>query len=195
MPGRPRSRKPSDSSSRSPERAQRVRAFGFLLIGIIGFVYVNSLSNAFVYDDRFAIRENRSIESISAAFHPSADSPVAGRPIANVSFALSYALGGREPAAFRLGNVLIHAAAALLLFGIVRRTLETDRVGLKQAALPLAFLSAALWAVHPLQSEVVDYVTQRTESLAGALFLLTLYAAIRSARSQSTGWELLSVCA
>ena len=44
----------------------------------------------------------------------------------------------------------------------------------------LAFAAALLWLLHPLQTEVVDYVTQRTESMMGFFYLLTLYAAIRS---------------
>jgi len=176
-----------------------LRFYGLLLAAIIAAVYLNSLTNAFVYDDRFAIVENRSIESFTTALRPPVESPVAGRPVANLSFAVSYAIGGRNPAVFRIGNILIHIAAALLLFGIIRRTLNkarsTGAFG-GDAALPLAFTIAALWAVHPLQSEVIDYVTQRTESLAGALLLLTLYAGIRSAQTSSPAmWETVSLLA
>src|SRR5439155_1550754 len=63
-----------------------------------------------------------------------------------------------------------HIGAALFLFGIARRT--TERPGMSLAI-------ALLWLVHPLQTESVTYVVQRTELLAGFFMLLTLYCVIR----------------
>src|SRR5262249_26027616 len=78
-------------------------------------------------------------------------------------------------------NLAIHAAAALLLFGIVRRTTRSAAIG---------FASALIWAVHPLQTQAVTYVVQRTESLMGLFLLLTLYAAIRAwdAPARARAW-------
>ena len=47
------------------------------------------------------------------------------------------------------------------------------------AADPLAFGVAILWALHPLQTEAVEYVTQRTELMMGLCYLATLYASLR----------------
>src|SRR5439155_24183062 len=50
-----------------------------------------------------------------------------------------------------------------------------------------------LWTVHPLNTEAVDYLTQRTESMMAMFFCLTLYAGIRAAASDRPGrWESLS---
>src|SRR5205823_5584918 len=83
--------------------------------------------------------------------------------------------------------------AALVLFGLVRRTLVSarmrDRFG--AAATPLAFVTALIWLVHPLQTGSVTYIVQRVESLMGLFYLLTLYCAIRSAQDigrTSYGW-------
>jgi hypothetical protein len=54
---------------------------------------------------------------------PPRATPVAGRPLVNLSFALNYALGGLDVRGYHLFNVGIHLLAALILFGIVRRTL------------------------------------------------------------------------
>ena len=68
-------------------------------------------------------------------------------------------------------------------------------------------IAALLWMVHPLQSEAVNYVTQRSESLMALFFLLTLYCAIRAQRRRPSGrtagapparrgcWQVLSVAA
>jgi Flp pilus assembly protein TadD len=78
-------------------------------------------------------------------------------------------------------NLAIHAACALLLFGIVRRTLRRRSGDSWAASSDAVALAAALvWMVHPLLSETIDYTTQRSESLMGLFFLLTLYAAIRA---------------
>jgi len=49
---------------------------------------------------------------------------VAGRPVVNLTLAIDYAIGPEKPAGFRRTNILIHALAALALFGLLRRTLE-----------------------------------------------------------------------
>jgi hypothetical protein len=51
-------------------------------------------------------------------------------------------------------------------------------------ATPLALAVAALWVVHPLQTEAVTYISQRAESLMGLFYLLTLYCFVRSAENQ-----------
>ena len=47
----------------------------------------------------------------------------------------------------------------------------------------LAFFCALVWLLHPLQTEVIDYVTQRTESSMALAYFLTLYAFIRGVAS------------
>jgi len=51
----------------------------------------------------------------------------------------------------------------------------------------LAFAAAMLWMLHPLQTESVTYVVQRSESLMGLFYLLTLYCFIRGAEGQERG--------
>ena len=103
------------------------------------------------------------------------------RPVVNLSFALDYAVGGLRTLPYHVTNLAIHILAALALFGIVRRTLLLprfrDRFGPASAALVLA--AALLWAVHPLQTESVTYITQRYESMMGLFYLVAVYGLIR----------------
>ena len=83
---------------------------------------------------------------------------------------------------------------ALLVFGLVRRTLELPiasgtaaKLRLKppgpgRQSTNLAFAAALLWTLHPLTTEAVDYVTQRTEIMMALFYLLTLYASVRAWR-------------
>lgn len=137
----------------------------------------------FIWDDDIAITTNQSIHDITESLNPPIETPVSGRPIVNLSLALNYAFGGLKPEGYHAVNLAILVCSALLLFGIVRRTLMRQLKGAPgnnvTSITGLAFVPAMLWMVHPLLSETVYYTTQRTESLMGLFFLLTLYCSIR----------------
>ncbi len=154
--------------------------------------YVNSLHGPFFFDDFKAIPENGSIRTLwplSVPLHPPPFQATVGRPLANLTLAINYAVGGLDVRGYHVFNIAIHVLAGLVLFGIVARTLRTPaldpRFGLH--AQPLAFAVALLWLLHPLQTEPVTYVSTRTELLMGLFYLLTLYCAIRGATSSSPG--------
>jgi Flp pilus assembly protein TadD len=177
-----------------------------VLIGITALTYSNALSSPFVFDDGNAIVDNptiRVLTPLSRVLSGPIQSSTAGRPLINLSFALNYAAGGLNPSGYHAVNLLLHILAGLTLFGIVRRTLQnaSQRSGLEHLskfADPFAFSCTLIWLVHPLQSEVVDYVTQRTESSMGLAYLLTLYAFIRGTTSRRRlawyGLAIVSSC-
>jgi tetratricopeptide (TPR) repeat protein len=154
--------------------------------------YHNSFAGTFAYDDKGGIVDNPTIRRLwppgLVLSPPCNGETVGGRPLLNLSLAINYALGGLNVWGYHATNLAIHAAAALLLFGILRRTLLMptlrDRFG--KVATPLALASTVLWTVHPLQTESVTYIVQRAESLAGFFYLLTLYCVIRGAGSSGT---------
>ncbi len=147
--------------------------------------YCNSLSAPFVFDDIPNIVENPTIRSLWPVWGPlqppGAGHAVSGRPVVNLTLAVNYALGGTAVRGYHSFNLLVHLAAALVLFGIVRRTLGLAWAPdwLRGSAQSLGFATALLWTVHPLQTESVTCIIQRTESLAGLLYLLTLYCFLR----------------
>lgn len=165
--------------------------------------YRTGIGSPFVYDDIPSIVQNPTIRSLWPLTTPlspprTGGITVSGRPFLNLTLALNQALGG-DVASFRVTNVLIHIAAGLALFGVVRRTLLLPRLRprLGAAALPLASIIALVWTLHPLQTEAVSYVVQRAESLMGCLYFLTLYAFIRGAEATGAGraWFVASVAA
>jgi Flp pilus assembly protein TadD len=159
-----------------------------LIVGVGVCTFWNSRSVPFIWDDQTAIVTNKTIQHLwplSEPLTPPRETPVAGRPLVNLSFAVNYAFGGLAETGYHAVNIAIHIGCALLLFGIVRRLLSSPRItaALRSTADSTALVIATLWLVHPLQSEVVDYVTQRSESLMALFFLLTLYGAIRARQS------------
>jgi tetratricopeptide (TPR) repeat protein len=170
-----------------------------LIIVAVGAAYANSLRGEFVLDDLLSIPENPTIRSLwppFGAFAPErgTGATVDGRPVLNFSFALNYAVGGTEVFGYHLANLGIHILAGLYLFGILRRTLERTGGGPEGDAKYVAAVCALIWCLHPLQTESVSYVAQRAESLMGLLFLISLYAAIRSwGAGGSVAWTVLSL--
>jgi len=154
--------------------------------------YAGSFAGQFVFDDSASIADNPSIRQLwppGAALAPPDGPGVGGRPLLNLSYAVNYALGGTEVGGYHAVNLLIHVLAGLALFGIVRRTLA-GRGG--PPATEVALAIALLWTLHPLQTASVTYLSQRAESLAGLMYLTTLYAFIRGAATTGAraraGW-------
>ena len=155
-----------------------------LIVGAGVIAYANGLDNPFIWDDQTAIVNNETIRSIWPPwrpFVPPLETPVSRRPLVNASFALNYAVHGYQITGYHIVNLALHLLAACLLFGIVRRTLSSDRLRdqFGTGASRLALLAALVWVLHPLLSEIVNYSTQRTTAMAGLFFLATMYAAIR----------------
>lgn len=92
----------------------------------------------------------------------------ATRPTTTLTFAANRLASGFDPRAWHLTNVAIHLCAALLAYALARLTLARAGLSRPEGA---ALLAAALFALHPIQTESVAYVTQRSESLASALYL------------------------
>jgi tetratricopeptide (TPR) repeat protein len=168
------------------------------LIVLAGAVaYANSLTAPFIFDDLDAIRENATIRSLGTALFPPHDgSGVDSRPVVNLSLALNYGFGGLDVRVYHATNLAIHLLAGLALYGIVRRTLARPGWLGEPGATHVGLVSALLWTVHPLQTESVTCVIQRTESLMGLFFLATLYGFVRSLEPAGRArWQVWSVAA
>lgn len=178
---------PSSASARTSGSTAFFSVAAVVLVAFAAaFVWGGGLSAPFVLDDTSSISENASIRGLWPPdwLHPpgARGETVGGRPVLNLSLALNHALGGTDVRGYRLANVLIHALAALTLFGLVRRTMMLGKP--HSAIIPaggFALAVALLWFLHPLQTAAVTYVIQRAESLCGIFYLLTLYAFVRGA--------------
>jgi len=158
--------------------------------------YRGTFTGPFLADDLGAIAGNPTIRHwMSALAPPAGGTPVEGRPLVNLSLAANYVLSGSAVGSYHVINLLIHVLVGLTLFGVVHRTLA--RIFPAEWAFPLiaAGLIALIWTVHPLQTEAVTYLSQRSESLMGLFYLLTLYAFIRSVEpsARARGWAIVSV--
>jgi protein O-mannosyl-transferase len=144
---------------------------GFLLLAVL-LVFGQTLRHKFVnFDDDKYIVDNPHVakgitgESLVWAF-TSRDASN-WHPLTWLSHLLDCRLYGLSPRGHHLTNVLLHAAAAIVLFFALQR--------MTGDCWPSAFV-AAFFALHPLRAESVAWIAERKDVLSGLLFMLTLTA-------------------
>jgi protein O-mannosyl-transferase len=190
---------PPETPARNSRLADALACGGIAAATVASFW--NGLGGTFLFDDVGTVLDNPTIRHlwpIWAPFLPPAGGyTVSGRPVLNFTLAVNHALGGTNPWGYHALNLLIHVLAALVLFGVAKRLARL--AGIWPAGTTgerwVAFTVALLWAVHPLQTESVTYVSQRAESLMGLLYLLTFYGFLRSVEGVpgfGRGWPVLS---
>lgn len=175
----------------NPTRSWQLRwIWQVALLLVLGEVaYVNALDGQFTFDDQSNIIERPEIRQFwpPAWFH-------LNRWFGVFTLVLNYAWGGFDPWGYHLVNVCVHLAAGLTLFALVSRTLKLPRFRdrFSESGDWLAFAVAAIWIVHPLNTQSVTYVIQRFESMMGLCFLLCMYCVLRFATSVrwKFGWGL-----
>src|ERR1700680_2203062 len=124
-----------------------------LLIGAALAAFGASLGSGFHFDD-YAIFSDPLLTAASG--WRSLWSLTRTRPLTYLTFWLNYQVGGQDPLGYHCLNLLLHLGAVLLAFECLRRLLP------ERAALA----AAAIFAIHPLQAESVDYVWGRSIVLA-----------------------------
>jgi len=163
-----------------------------LLFILTVIIYSNSLGGDFVYDDGYFIVKNihiKNLENIPSLFVSSCTTAFAElsqdvyRPVTTVTFALDYYLWKLNTFCYHLENVLLHAANAILLF------LLLDLV-LADAA--IAFLASLLFALHPVQTEVVSWISGRSSVLCLFFYLGALIFYIRFLKESKKAYLAVS---
>jgi hypothetical protein len=145
---------------------------GFTAAALAAIVYANGLFGPFVYDDHITVLRNPSLVNLTNARFIAIYSLY--RPFVNASYALDRLIWGYLPLGFHLTNVVLHVVVILLFHRLCVRFL-TDAPGLRGVNPDWpAFFAAALYAVHPMMTEGVEYISGRSELLCAVGFLSAL---------------------
>ncbi|MCC6932580.1 MAG: tetratricopeptide repeat protein [Deltaproteobacteria bacterium] len=146
--------------------------------------YVNSLSVPFIWDDEAMIKNNELIRSwqnipqifLSSSFGGLWRGSEFYRPIQFLTYLIDYQLWGNTPLGFHFTNILLFLISVFLLQKILTKMLV-------EAPDWVPILAATIYAVHPMNIEVVTYLSGRGD-LLGVLFSFAsiyLYLCSRSA--------------
>ena len=146
-------------------------------------IYAPGLNAPFIFDDVPGIINNENIRQLwplSESLSATPESPAWGRPLVAFSLAMTYNLAELNYWPYHEFNLVVHILNAILAFALIRFTLTQtqlkERLNIDdRSATLIAVSSALLWSAHPLQTEAVQYISQRTELLFTLFALLTVY--------------------
>jgi Tfp pilus assembly protein PilF len=152
--------------------------------------YANTLQNGFVYDDNHEVVTNpyiRSFHHVGDIFSTRILQHLGARgatnyyrPISIFGFLICYQLFGLLPYGFHLANLLLHAAIVCVVFGLGQRLFRDQW---------LAFIAAAIFALHPIHTESVAWVSGVTDLELAVFYLAAFWFFLASARPQGTRSE------
>ncbi len=178
-----------------PHWASRRWLIPLLVIAIVA-TYGNTLSNGFHYDDYHSLVENpniRDLSNIPAFFidpglFSSAPERAMYRPLLLVTYALNYELHGYELAGYHLVNIALHLGCTLVVYWL--------SISLGCSSF-VAGGVALLFGIHPVNAEVVNYISSRSESLAAFWYLLAflLFVRWRTGKRQRVAYAVASLAA
>ncbi|OGV64015.1 MAG: hypothetical protein A3K19_04410 [Lentisphaerae bacterium RIFOXYB12_FULL_65_16] len=173
---------------------------GLCLIALL--TYLPTLQHELVWDDFGVITHNRSLRSLPLALRALVAAPAAGvgepydpsveitrenfRPLRTLAHALVYAVWGAEPAPYHALNLLLHVAVCFSLFQLLCLLCPGNTLG--------CFLGTALFALHPVNTEVVCWAKE-AEDLLAALFVLWTALTWLRLRSDRVDRRGVVVCA
>jgi protein O-mannosyl-transferase len=158
-----------------------------LILAVAAFgVYAPSLRDGFVWDDTALILRDPLIRSwrlIPEGFNHflfvDATASDFYRPLQRLTYTFDYSLAGFQPMLYHAMSVVWHGLAALALFLFADEFLSSFSIERRNSRL-IALVAALIWAIHPVQSSAVVYVSGRADPLSALFGFLGLYFVIRA---------------
>jgi tetratricopeptide (TPR) repeat protein len=155
------------------------------LVPIAIAVYANSLANGFITDDKLQLLGNplvTDIHKLPQVFGSGVWSFLGYRgnyyrPVQFLLYALLYWVFGPHALGFHCFMVMLHAANTALVYALVRRLIDQSTPG--QSTPGAAWISAAVFAVHPIHTEAVDWIAALPDVLLTTISLAGLLAFVR----------------
>lgn len=149
----------------------------FVILGAVALAWATALAGPFQFDDYNVIVAFAPVHSLSAWW----DALPGLRPLLKLSYALNWTVSP-SPFGFHLANLLLHLLNGALLAAWARRALPLGARG--------AWLLAALWLLHPVQTEAVTYIAGRSVALSTTFLLAGLLALARGG-PRAPAWAAL----
>jgi len=141
----------------------------FIIIFISALLYLNTLSNTFVYDDAYVISENYFIKSwgnlpkLFTRDYLPFSGELSYRPVVTLTYFIDYAIWGLNPLGYHLTNIILHTINVFLFYVFTKNIFRNQS---------LAASSTLLFLSHPILTETVNAVCYREDILASIFFLL-----------------------
>ncbi len=157
--------------------------FGLLVAAVIA-AYLNALWGSFQFDDYNVIVDNPEIHTLSAWL---SGLPQGIRPLLKLTYLLNWTCGG-DVFGFHVFNISVHAANTVLIYLLSRRFFG-HRLSNPQDLEHATLLTALLFALHPVQTEAVTYISGRSMSLMAMFYLGSILAYVRGVEERRTFYQ------
>jgi tetratricopeptide (TPR) repeat protein len=177
----------------------------FVIVAATALSYAPAVNDGFVWDDTALILRDPLIRSwrlVPEGFNHflfvDATASDFYRPIQRLTYTLEYAAFAFRPLAYHVTNVILHAAAAVAFFFLAEELLGLFGLGTRERRWASA-IASVVWAVHPVQSAAVVYISGRADPLSALFGFLGCYLLLRSGtaekRSRAIWLTVLSAAA
>jgi pentatricopeptide repeat protein len=167
------------------EKKRAVTLFASLaLIIILGFaIYSNSVKGSFIWDDNLLIRNNtylRNWSNISKLFSHDIRVSRGGlskfyRPLQMVTYMADYSIWKLDTRGYHLTNIILHILVAICVFWLIN---------LLFGDLLLSLFAGILFAVHPVHTEAVSYISGRADLLVSLFLLISIISYVKYISSE-----------
>ncbi len=161
-----------------------------LLAVVTVLAYSNVFNAGFIsWDDAEYVLQNPDVQSLSAEnMSKWFSSFYIGNyhPLTMLSYAIDFMIGKQEPFIYHTTNIILHTLNAVVLYAFIE-TISKNR--------NVAFFTALIFAIHPVQTESVSWIAERKNVLYGLFFLLSLWAYAKyvvSSKKQMLVWVILA---
>jgi tetratricopeptide (TPR) repeat protein len=166
------------------------KIWAILILFAAAFIsYAPGMRNGFVWDDTALILRDPLIRSwrlIPEGFNHflfiDATPSDFYRPIQRLTYTIDYAAFAFQPAGYHVVSVLWHALAAIALLFFAEELLTSFGIARARAGV-VSLIAALIWAIHPVQSAAVAYISGRADPLAAAFGFLGLFMLLRGSTS------------
>lgn len=164
-----------------PKRYATIAILALITLLVI-VSYANSLNGTFIWDDIPIIRDNAFIRTLSGVGDIFTNDVGAGggrstsfyRPLYLFTYSINYYASGLNIQAIHLSNIILHILVSIAIFFLIK-SISNDRL--------IAGLTGVLFAVHPVHTEVVSYMSGRVDSLVTLFLILSVISYIKYRRS------------
>lgn len=175
-----------------------------LMVVLIALIYSNTVSAPFILDDLPTIQDSPTIQitdlSLKSLFRAATEHYYSNRPVPCLTLALNYYFGQQNPFGYHLFNITIHILSAIVLYYLIKGTLQiysrssvsrdpkkytessstVSDTQMHSGIFLISIFSTLIWAVHPANTQTVNYIVQRMTSLAALFYILSLLLYIRA---------------
>lgn len=195
-----------ETSGKDSWSKYKIQALAIFLVATL--LYINTLQNEYAVDDTIVIVKNTlttqgfaGIDEIMTTdafygFFGENYKFVAGgryRPLSIVTFAIEYEFFGEAPMLSHFVNVVLYALTCLIVFMVLAELFKQKN--LKAFALTVPFVTALIYAAHPIHTEVVANIKGRDEIMGMLGAILSLYCFVKYVKQEDLTWLIGGIIA